>query len=394
MKQKIVLSLLVATASFMTGCSSDKQPESVENLPCIIDVKKDYPEKEIVLTDIADVTYVHLSSKNDNFLYKGGINYVSENTIIVCDISSGSVLFFKKDGTPISRFNHYGEGPQEYQTLGMTFNRAIDQLFYDEKTNEVFIYMPFSDFIKVYTSTGEYLRTINVPQGSPWRRYSIYDNQSLIVNDEKAFYLISRTDGKILEYIKMPDGDKVDLDVKYVRGKVNMTMKMMGGTRMVKCADGYYLCNPESDTVFLYKKDKSLTPAILKTPMIGNLDPKTVLNKCWDAGRYQFIEIHTRHKSYYLSPESPEYPDRHYVQNKKTGEVFRQKIIIPDYMGKEIFIFNISIHEKGTSTHFELDLAELKEAFKKNMLGGKLKELVATLDEFQDNNVYMFVDFK
>ena len=44
--------------------------------------------------------------------------------------------------------------------------------------------------------------------------------------------------------------------------------------------------------------------------------------------------------------------------------------------------------------HFELDIIELKEAYRENKLSGKLKELAATLNEEEDNNVYIFVDFK
>ena len=42
----------------------------------------------------------------------------------------------------------------------------------------------------------------------------------------------------------------------------------------------------------------------------------------------------------------------------------------------------------------ELSLFELKQAYKENRLSGKLKELVATLDEDKDNNVFMLLDFK
>jgi hypothetical protein len=42
-------------------------------------------------------------------------------------------------------------------------------------------------------------------------------------------------------------------------------------------------------------------------------------------------------------------------------------------------------YEKGY--HLELDLMELKEAYRENKLSGKLKELVATFNENEDNNV-------
>jgi len=39
-------------------------------------------------------------------------------------------------------------------------------------------------------------------------------------------------------------------------------------------------------------------------------------------------------------------------------------------------------------------LVELMQAYKENRLSGKLKELAASLNEENDNNVIMFVNFK
>ena len=63
----LYLSLL---SIFAVSCSPDKQ--SKRELP-FIDVSKSYPEKEIILTDIADVTYLHLNTESDDFIYKGQI---------------------------------------------------------------------------------------------------------------------------------------------------------------------------------------------------------------------------------------------------------------------------------------------------------------------------------
>ena len=69
-------------------------------------------------------------------------------------------------------------------------------------------------------------------------------------------------------------------------------------------------------------------------------------------------------------------------------------IMLPDYKGKEFYIDPRlpNYYEKGY--HFELDLIELKQAYRENKLSGKLKELVATLNEDKDNNVFMLVNFK
>lgn len=67
----------------------------------------------------------------------------------------------------------------------------------------------------------------------------------------------------------------------------------------------------------------------------------------------------------------------------------------PDYIEKEILIYpNGDNFSHDNSIHIKLDLIELKQAYKENKLRGKLKELVATLNEFEDNDVFMFIKFK
>lgn len=114
----------------------------------------------------------------------------------------------------------------------------------------------------------------------------------------------------------------------------------------------------------------------------------TVMDICMDAGKYQFIAVYP----YRETGKSP--TPKYYMRNKATGELFRQKITLSDFEGKELYInprlFNYYEH----AYHFELDFAELEEAYYKNKLSGKLKELVASLLENEEsNNVFVFADF-
>ena len=121
------------------------------------------------------------------------------------------------------------------------------------------------------------------------------------------------------------------------------------------------------------------------------MDPKIILNNCIDVDKYQFMEVQTMsygqigHKEHH----------KHYMRDKKTGEIYRQKIVLPDYKGKKIIIcpeISNFFHENGT--HIELDLIELKQANREKRLSGKLKQLVDTLNELKDNNVFMIIKFK
>ena len=391
---RIISSLLLFAAIFIIGCS--RNHPSTSSLP-EIDVTRRFSEREIVLTDIANVMYVHLDARNSDFLFRGVINYVTENTIVVIDRYSHSVLFFSKDGVPKSRFNRFGNGPEEY------FNANI-QVIYDEETDEVFVFAGYMPFIQVYSSNGKHKRRLNLPSGVMVSQMDVFDNQSLIVSDESRrlfiarpntsiddmeylmdspFFLICRTDGQVLHYIPMPTSQN-DLSIRFSDG----TPLMLAFTDIVRHADGFLLCNPATDTVFLFCRNKNLTPILWKTPPVNKLNPRVVLNNVIETENFQFFGIQT------LTLDNVGRP-RYYVRDKRTGRIYRQRIVLPDFQGKQ-FILSPTIynffHKNGT--HIELDLQELKQAYRENRLRGELRELVSTLNEFEDNNVFALIHFK
>ena len=381
---------------FIVSCLENKQ---AENDVAFIDVTKTYSEKEIFLTDIASVDYLYLNSDDDDYLYSGTISYLTKNTVVVYSHISGDILFFTREGNPKSCFNHKGQGPGEYINA--------HRVFYDEETDDVFI----TDFMKtnilVYSSSGDFKRNILLPQETRTGNDVVsYDDFSFFfydVNSERKrlvsaqnglssdelvapFFLISKIDGEVLDYLELP------LTPVYLGINWNGTrLPAMFKTRLLKSKEGVMLCNPESDTVFLYKKNESLRHVIHKTPLVSSTNPMTYLNNCVDMGRYQFMEVFTLRQG----DEYPgEFPVNYYMRDKETGEVIRPKILLPDYKGKEFPISPSSMSFFENELYFELDLIEIKQAYYENKLSGKLKELVATLNEDEDNNVFIMVDFK
>ena len=389
-KSRLYLSLII---TFMFGCSFDKQDNI---MPCI-DITKNYPEKEIILTDIADVTYLCLNSDDDDYLFSGGICCVTKNTIVVYDYTSGNILFFTKDGLPKSRFNRKGQGPEEY-------SRVVGRVIYDEEVDDVFVYSHLTNVIPVYSSAGEYKRKISIPEKIVINGLISCDDESLLLYEasmyvkkvlgeeelpdefiDSTFVRISKTDGSILDYVALTNNRIVLKDDSRGRSRSGLCV------RMLKHKEGVLLCNPETDTVFLFGKDKSLTPIIRKHPLVSALDPMAYLDNCIDIDDFQFMEVFTVR----WEEGAFTFPAKYYMRDKKTGEIFYQKFFLPDYKGKE-FIFSPTrtLGDEENGFYFELELMELKQAYYENKLSGKLKELVSTLDEEKDNNVFMFVKFK
>ena len=261
-KKKLLFSLLIVV--LLTRCSHNNNKNNVIcGLP-IIDLNINYPEKVIDLSDISDITYIHLDSKRDEFLYKGSIKYITENSIVVYDRNSGSVLFFSKNGTPKSRFNRRGQGPEEY--FGWI------QIVYDEAKDDVFI--SINNSIKVYSSIGEYKRNLHLPSGTRLFLMGNFDNQSLIVFDESrmlykvqpktakdnmdylnyrndsSFFLISKADGQV-DYIQM-SASQNDISLKTPSGQ--KIPSILYTTYIVKHTEGFLLCNPATDTAAIQRE--------------------------------------------------------------------------------------------------------------------------------------------
>ncbi|MDR2233474.1 MAG: 6-bladed beta-propeller [Tannerella sp.] len=394
MMNSIEIICYVLVILLVIQCKSNDQEEGTLSY---VDISKKYEEKEISLTDIAEVTYLHLKTDNEDYLYKGNLRYISEKTIIIPDDISGTILFFSKNGNPKSYFNRYGEGPEEYPVKG----RDITSLIYDDKQDEV--YLSFFNIIIVYSSEGKYKRKIRLPQGT---RASIvdFDDRSLFVYNEQnqfnrflqntdflsqskdsSYFRISKTDGIVLDYVISPinEIDLTDCDGWRVLHDLG---------RLKRCAAGVILCMSETDTVFLYTIDKSLIPVFYKKPSVNNRYPKIVLSHFMDVGKYQFMIVKTLNNIIDIN----KYPNNYYVFDKQLGKLFSQKLILSDYLGKDFFISaqNTIFNGEKTYTHFELDIIELKQAHRENKLNGKLKALVASLNEDEDNNVFMLVEFK
>lgn len=275
---------------------------------------------------------------------------------------------------------------------------------YDEANDEVFVSPDFSDHIMVYSSLGEFKRKINLPQTNVNGQMALFDDVSILVYDntklwksimqsnapdivqtiDSAFFLISKLDGTVLDYISLPNKN---IDLSYKDLNSVFTGQVSYG-RVRKSADGLLLYNPESDTVFHYSKEKHLTPYMHKKPILSSQTSMTVMDICMDAGKYQFIAVYP----YRETAKSP--TPKYYMRNKATGELFRPKITLSDFEGKELYINPRLLNYYEHAYHFELDFAELEEAYYKNKLSGKLKEQVASLlEDEESNNVFVFADF-
>ncbi len=403
-----LLPLLVVL--LFSSCVSDSpKGELVE-----IDLTKNYPEKQIDLREIADISYIRFNpGGEDEYLFRGSPAYASGNVIIMVDFRAGTFYFFTPDGTPVSTFNRLGQGPEEYFYIH-------GGIAYDEKKDELFVGQ--RNHIKVYSSNGEYKRTLALPEDALIQRMLHFDDESLLIQDDgeeirrtaakrleltgqdfsgfaskagdgytQRFLLISKTDGELIEYIPVPEDYDLMLGEVVEMGDIRNLLPVRS-QRVLPYKEGVLLCNQETDTVFYYDKNRNLTPVWVQHPSAGATTPNLCMNVFVENSDWQFFEK-TIVK---MNPDMPPpYITIPLMRDKKSGAIYTQKIIWNDYKGKEIHIASPMIPQTpgAKMAILELPLFQLQDAYAEGRLSGELKELVASMDE-EENELYLLLRFK
>ena len=378
MNHKTILFLSASVIAFFSllGCTSKTGDK---NDLILFEVNASYPEKEIKLEEVADIEYLQLEL-NDDFLFAREPHIITSDKIIISQ--DGDVLIFSRDGKPLLKFNRKGNGSGEYP--------YIEQLFYDEISDEIFI--KYADKIIVYSSEGEYKRTIPL-LGVVYNIYSQivqYDVETFLIYDSSDLYpstfsFISKIDGVVVDSIITPKGKPVSL-FSITDGFMIFSLQ---NDRIVRHNDGFLLTDFSIDTAYFISKSKELSPILVRTPQIHSMDPVIYLNSFVEAGNYEFVS------AVKVEIEDNKLPVIYLMRDKKTGSVFRQKITFKDYKEK---LVNLSPKTITTSNNSKLgliilDFNELTEANRENKLSGKLKELVEKSGE-NDNDIYMLLHFK
>lgn len=354
------------------SCTSTDQEKGLTT----IDLSKDYPKKEILLSEIADIQYVYMNEGND-YIYGGNPLYVSDHTFVF--YSEGSFLFFTKDGQPKSKFNHQGNGPDEYDY----FSKVV----YDEANDELYILS--EKRLIVYSSSGVHKRTIALLLSDDKRITSManYDNGSLLLFDSDNFVLISKADGSELKRLDVSSDEKVKL---YAIKQEEQRVSVIASTQnqIVNYKDGLLLSDYSTDTVYFFNKNKELIPVLIKQPSIHSMDPVIYVNAFVEAADYLFYRKIT------VKVQNGQLPSVYLMQNKKDGTVYEQEIKMDDFKGKQVEIAPEILTSSSQRGLVVLDLVELEEAYADGRLKGKLKELMEKIDRENGNNVYMLLTFK
>ncbi len=396
--------LFALSVLLVVACGNNKQGTAVNTsvakqaIP-VVDVTKNYPKKEIVLQDIADVEYVPLETRDDVLIAgKRRIRYISKDTIIISNAIEKDILFFNGQGKFLHSFNKKGQSGREYL--------SIIEINFDTVNKEVYIYdvLGGKHRIQVYSEKGTYKRTLTLNLDI-LDKIQNYNNSKLLAyeylspgNANKKinttpFLFIDKQTGKVdtLKTMNIKDRENVICQVMKKDIKIRFVLET-SFIKYLRDNKSVILDELSCDTIFEYTKEKKLLPICIKTPKLKEQkDPKLIVSVLKATEKRFFL--HIMPKDYTLDGYTLQdirngkfkYPKGTYLMvNRETAEVSEYSLVNKDISDSD---FKVSL-SSGL-----LNVYELKELLEEGKLKGKLKEIAENLRE-EDNPVLMKVTFK
>lgn len=381
------------TSLLVMGSLFVKAESKTDKLP-VIDFSKQYPKKELLLQDIADISYVPLETTDDVLLSNRAVlSCVTDNYILVHEFTRGDVFLFDRAGKIISHFSHKGQSGQEYPWIGSAGT------ILDEKNKEIYV---CSRSIQVYSLTGEYKRTLKINTLDVDRRVYNFNDDALLVYDEVVIEpnFTDKTKKSPYRLIAKKDGSDIqNLDLFFpVRYSNQMALQDDKGWRPVIIwsednkfyGKDFMIADMSSDTLLLLTQDKKLTPILRRMPSVHDTDPKLVWQTYLTTDR--FVILGTLPLDF--NSKGGRIPM--YMYNFETKEIFRPTFLDAEF-GMSKWSMGMALGgATATAKNVYAGLVQAESiinAYNKKQLNEGPVKFAANLNE-EDNYVVRIIKFK
>lgn len=360
-----------------------------------LDVTKDYPEKKIVLQDLADVKYIPLETKKNALLPNsaGCLGYVSDS-LIVARTSDNEIVLFNGDGSVRSSFRHVGQGSKEYQyIIGMAV---------DPKAQEIFIVDYLLKYrMQVYSFTGQYKRTLPIPYKMILNSLQDFSADCLLAcdmdvnqgisNRAKPYMLLSKKTGEIVKELDIHFTKRMSNRMSKPFGENQTISAALGYDPIVRCEDSYVIGDLSADTIYTYTPQGVLSPMLVRTPPVLSMETPKVLLPDYRAGSYFFFYLVDFEFDFETRTG---FPDKYMVYDYAAGKTYVCKLVNRDCEEQEIQLGDGGVTNKAWNTAcYTIPSSMLIEQSEAGKVHGPLKE-IATGRTDDDNPVLVIVRFK
>lgn len=346
------------------------------DVPFEFNIKTDYPETDIRLSDLADIEYVPLGI-NDDFVMRGmmsceGGNYSITNDRIYMLESEFNIYVFDRKGNPVRHINRKGGGPEEYA--------YIQSFVLDTIRQELFLLDPHNKMICVYDTAGVFKRKFTVPS----REIKTLNDSLLICYNQynpggARYTVVNKDSGQLVKSCPIRFNVKLPHD--------SWGRLAYGSVMATPC--GALLSNLGNDTIFEIDKTMNVRPRIIDKSDYGTnfaqIHPTIETN---EYILFYILRCHTY---------KPVVKQNFYVYDKRAKQIYKMK----DYLDNDFFaltdnypfITNWETTQQGNiAVKARLAYALLDEETKKHC-DEKLLKIIETMDD-DSNPVLIIMNFK
>lgn len=297
MKSIIYLLLPVIIISLMS-CRPSPQAEAVHPALPVVDIYADYPQKQMDVSDLAEVVYIPLSKKPflENRSYHSTFTgCVSEHQIVSRTLTGGDVEVFDHTGKKIGGFNRTGNSEEEYSYLF--------DVYMDNDRQEIWVKDSYQHF-KVYTLDGTFKRNITLPEQLNAGFFADYSRDSLICYDDflvedglnknpNPFYLLSKEDGGVRKITSVRVSQRLNNCERFILnlgGMQQVVRYQLSTSPMQVCNGKAVLADYAKDTVFIYQDGKT-SPLFVRKPSVFASLPFILSSMDFMTDRFLFFSF-------------------------------------------------------------------------------------------------------
>ncbi len=376
--------------TMLTSCQKISSDRIIE-----IDANKNYPELNLKLNDIADITYVPLKMGKDAILLINGAPFrgvfVMSDRIFVADNNTTypKIVVYDFNGEPLYQIGEIGRGPGELYGF---FHFAVDTI-----KKEVYTWGTMECQLNVYSIDGQFKKSKKEFNRVLITNLENINNKTLVGFTPDAITFLPewlskktgikiKNSGRSITYFNKDDLSLMDIpDIGYSRIHVEKTGT--GSASITTTRNGSYFISLRSDTTYFMDNSLKITPRFVDVTDYndkGELGIFPVL----ETDKYVFLTTtiviggnydHTSIK--YLAYDKDQHKIFKIKNNSNPDAAFNDNIKILQY--------NKTLNSNYIVRSFGYKF--LIENYKN--LPDKLKQITDQMKE-EDNPVLMLIKFK
>lgn len=308
---------LMALCMIVFSACTNQQKENNGPLP-VADFEKEYPEKDLLVSEHADVEYVRLETTDEVLLDGIASLYLSvtDRFIVTNNMKEGRIFVFDRQGKHLHNFMRKGQSGEEFV--------FANRVRVDDKAEEIFV-LDTRNKVLVYTLDGKFKRVLDIPKGMKADDLWNYDDEWLLSYDsynldrenqpcaEQPFFLLSKKEGSV-KRIDVNAKDRIGPRIYFEQNGQKGVMSV-SFNYIYKNGDEFVLSELGNDTVFMLKQGK-VSPLLVRTPGSKAKEVRSMMAAPLKLGDY--IGVAEAPKK--LDLENTKFATKDVFLNLKTGE--------------------------------------------------------------------------